>query len=239
MRACSPGGSIGRRSGPRREDPRERLAQPVLLIIRYVGWVRHVTPTAIGVLLLAGALAACATPASSAEPADPSHPVDTTSPAVTPEAPTLPSATPSDPAAAAQAQAWLDAISLPDGAVPGAAGTAAASNTYTAWPCTPVEQLDGRWTVPGATLADVASWVLAHPPAGLITTTPGQTMDDPSIDGGSIGFIPEPDAQEGVVLNLSRSGSDVFVHADVAALTDDATCKEPPGGGSWGAPGQG
>lgn len=201
--------------------------------------MRHVTFTAVGALLLAGALTACATPATSAGPAATARPVDASSPAGNPGASGAPSATPSDPAAAARAQAWLDAVSLPHGSTPFEAGAAGAAGVFIAWPCTPVEHLEGTWTVPGATLSDVASWVLAHPPAGLITTTPGQTMDNPAIDGGSIGFIPEPGAQEGVVLNLSKSGPDVAVHAEVAALTDDATCKEPPDGGSWGAPGQG
>lgn len=197
--------------------------------------MRHVTLSAVGVLLLAGALTACATPASSSGSAT-SAPPAVSSPTATLETPETPSAYPE---AAAQAEEWLDAISLPDGATPLKAVATPAANTVNGWPCTPVEQLDGWWIVSDATLADVASWVLAHPPAGLTTTTPGQTLDQPSIAGGTLGFTPAPDAQEGVVLHLLKSGTDVTVHAEVAALTDDAVCKEPPGGGTWGAPGQG
>jgi hypothetical protein len=113
------------------------------------------------------------------------------------------------------------------------------ANSYTGWPCGPVEELEAFWTIPEATVPATANWLMDHPTADLITTAVGPVADDPAISSAIVGYIPEPGAQEGVVYTVYRSGDGVAVRAEVAALTESAICPTPPGGGMWGAPGQG
>ncbi|MDL9978237.1 hypothetical protein [Microbacterium candidum] len=140
--------------------------------------------------------------------------------------------------ARAQAQAWLDAAALPPGAVRSSVSTGR-FDSYTAWPCGPVEQIEAFWTIPGATVAGAANWLRAHPTANLLSTAGGPVPDDPKITGAIVGYIPRPDAQEGIVYTLAKNDEGVAVRAQIAALAQGATCPPVPGGGSWGAPGQG
>ena len=78
-----------------------------------------------------------------------------------------------------------------------------------------------------------------NPTADLLSTAGAAIPEDTSIDGAIVGFIPEWDAQEGVVYTIAKTEDGVAVRAEIAALTASATCPTPPGGGTWGAPGQG
>jgi hypothetical protein len=187
----------------------------------------------LGSLLLAGSLAGCATPAGGAGAAGPDaigEPSATNEPATVSDGEAA--------AARAQAQAWLDSALLP----PEAVRSDASINgfiSYTGWPCGPVEELEGFWTIPGAKVRDTANWLIEHPPAGLMTTAVGPVSDDPMVDSAIVGFIPQPDAQEGIVYTIDKAADGVVVRAEVAAMTESAVCPTPPGGGTWGAPGQG
>ena len=143
-----------------------------------------------------------------------------------------------DAAARARAQTWLDAAALPPGAVRSEASLGG-FDSYTGWPCVPVEELEAFWTIPGATVHDTADWLIENPTADLMTTAVGPVVDDPAIDSATVGFIPEPVAQEGVVYTILKTDAGVAVRAEVAALTESAACQTLPDDGTWGAPGQG
>ncbi|MGN6218453.1 MAG: hypothetical protein ACTHNQ_03030 [Microbacterium sp.] len=186
----------------------------------------------VGSLVLALSLAGCATPrpggALDALPGG-------SDPAPTPE----PTATldPEAAAARAKAQGWLDAVNLPPGAEP--TDLRFGFNSYTGWPCGPVEELEGYWMIPDMTVLEATKWIRENPTADLITTAVGPPLDDPAIEGTIVGYIPAPGAQEGIVYTLGKSGGDVAVRAEVAALTASAVCPPLPDGGQYGAPGQG
>ncbi|MCK6080176.1 hypothetical protein KZX37_06010 [Microbacterium sp. EYE_5] len=143
-----------------------------------------------------------------------------------------------DAAAQAKAQAWLDAAQLPPGAAPADAGVARFSS-WTGWPCGPVEELEGFWSIPGATVSDTINWLRAHPTADLISTAGAYPLEESDVQSAAIGFIPTEGAQEGVVYTVERVPDGVAVRAEVAAQTADAACPELEDGGEWGAPGQG
>lgn len=143
---------------------------------------------------------------------------------------------PVDAAARAQAEAWLDAANLPPGAVRSGFATGRFLS-YTGWPCRPVEQLEAFWTIPNMTVADAANWLMENPTADLISTAVAPAS--PHVDSAIVGYIPEPDSQEGIVYTLAKADGGVAVRAEVAALTASATCPPIPGGGTYGAPGQG
>ncbi|MFJ2551433.1 hypothetical protein [Microbacterium sp. NPDC087591] len=185
----------------------------------------------VGALLLTGSLASCASGADGGGVAEPGG-----APAQTSE-----SAAPTDSAdaaALAQAQAWLDAAVLPPGAVRSEAPIDG-FGSYTGWPCGPVEELEGFWTIPGATVADTANWLRENPTANLLSTAGGPVPDDGTIDSAMVGYIPERDSQEGIVYTVAKTGDGVAVRAEVAALTESASCPTLPDGGTYGAPGQG
>ena len=184
-------------------------------------------------ILLAGSLTACATGAGAGglkEQSEVSQPSQTSESALPPEG--------ADPAALAQAQAWLDAATLPPGALRSETSIGGFMS-YTGWPCGPVEELEGFWKIPGATAGGTAKWLVEHPPANLVTTVTGPINDDPAVDSGIVGFIPEPGAQEGIVYTIAKTADGVVVRAEVAAQTESAVCPPLPDGGMYGAPGQG
>jgi hypothetical protein len=102
-----------------------------------------------------------------------------------------------------------------------------------------VEELEGFWTIPGATVADTANWLRENPTANLLSTAGGPVPDDGTIDSAIVGYIPERDSQEGIVYTVAKTGDGVAVRAEVAALTESASCPTLPDGGTYGAPGQG
>lgn len=178
-------------------------------------------------------LTGCATPSAGAGSSGSDVPAE---PTAASESPVI--ADPEAAAARAQAQAWVDSAVLPPEAV-ASENAPLAFGTYTAWPCGPIEKLEAYWTIPSMTVTQAANWLMAHPPAGLMSTIGRPYEENPAIDGASVGFIPKPDAQEGIVYSVARKGTGVAVKAEVAELTASAVCPTPPGGGMWGAPGQG
>lgn len=142
-----------------------------------------------------------------------------------------------DAAAREQTEAWLDAATLPPGAVR-SDESINGFNSYTGWPCGPVEELEAFWTIPDTTVPDTANWLMQNPTADLIATTTSPVPEIP-IDSASVGYIPEPGAQEGIVYTVMKTGDGVAVRAEIAALTESGSCPALPDGGTYGAPGQG
>ena len=192
----------------------------------------------IGALFGSLCLAGCA---ADSEASDPSYPSDGAAPSVPTVAAS--SAAPSDlsstdPAARAQAQAWLDAAVLPPGAV-SATASVATFNSYQGWPCGPVEELKAFWTIPDATVSETANWLRENPAADLITTSLVPMRGDSPATPTAVGFIPAPEAQEGIVYTIMARDDGVVVRAEIAALTEAAVCPTLPDGVLRGAPGQG
>ena len=141
-------------------------------------------------------------------------------------------------AARQRAQSWLDAAVLPPGAV-SSASAPAHFNSYYGWPCTPVEQIEAFWTVPGASVAETADWLAQHPTADLIVPHRPHFPEGVDVDGVNVGQVPAPDAQEGIVYTVAKTRHGVGVRAQIAAMHESATCPSLPPGTSLGGVGQG
>lgn len=199
----------------------------------YVGDMRSRSVLVVGALVLTISLTGCASGAADVQVTTPGG--------VSEPSQTSESADPSESADAAaleQAQTWLDAAALPPGAVRSEVSVGGFTS-YTGWPCGPVEELEAFWTIPQVTVADTATWLRQNPTANLMTTAVGAMPDDPAIDSAIVGYIPEPGSQEGIVYTIAKTSDGVAVRAEIAALTESATCPPLPDGGMYGAPGQG
>lgn len=199
---------------------------------RYGGGMRRRSVLVVGTVFLALSLSACASADAGGEVAASSEtraPSETNTPA--------PSET-TDAAARERAQTWLDAATLPPGAVRSEVKIGDFTS-FTGWPCGPVEELEAFWTIPDATVSDTANWLRENPTADLMTTAVGPYADDPAIGSAIVGYIPEPGAQEGIVYTIAGTSDGVAVRAEIAALTASAVCPPLPDGGMYGAPGQG
>lgn len=149
---------------------------------------------------------------------------------------------PADPDAAAKADSWLEGAVLPPGAVRSetiASSNAPLSNSYYAWPCSPMEKRTGYWTVDLISVTEAANWMNEHPTADLMVAAPVTWPDDASIDSVGLGNVPERFALEGIAFTIARAGNGVAIRAEIGAFTKDTVCPTPPGGGMWGGPGQG
>lgn len=149
-----------------------------------------------------------------------------------------PASTP-DAASIAQAEAWLAAIELPEGAQ----RTDDNSRLYTSfagWICAPIAGRHGEWLVPNAGVDETIDWIRENPPAGLRATTGGGSFGDaPPPTSATVAFTPEDLSQQGVLFRVDRRGSGVAVQADVVALGSTSVCPTPDPGTSFGLPGQG
>lgn len=187
----------------------------------------------VGALFLASCLTGCATAAAGDVDVPSgvvSEPSETSEPTVAPDS--------NDAGAREQAEEWLAAANLPPGAVRSDVSVGN-FNSFTGWPCGPVEELEAFWTIPGATVHGTANWLMENPTADLLTTAVGPVPADPVIDSAIVGYIPAPDAQEGVVYTIVKTHDGVAVRAEIAAQTESAVCPPLPDGGMYGAPGQG
>lgn len=150
----------------------------------------------------------------------------------------IPATTP-DAASIAQAEAWLDAIALPEGAVRTDDNTRLYT-TFIGWICAPIAGRHAEWLVPNAGVDDTIAWIRDNPPAGLQSTTgDGSFGDRPPPTSATLGFTPDDRSQQGVLFTVDRRGSGVAVRADVVALGATSVCPTPDPGTSFGLPGQG
>lgn len=194
--------------------------------------MRNRSEVVIGALFVTLTLTGCATAGAGSGVAPPG--VD--GPAVSGEPASSTGGT--DAAAREQAQAWLDAATLPSGAIR-SDPSVATFTSQSEWPCGPVEELEAFWTIPGATVSETANWLRENPTADLISTSLAPVPDYPAADSAMVGYIPAPDSQEGIVYTITKTADGVAVRAQIAALTESAVCPTLPDGVTWGAPGQG
>ncbi|WP_194384559.1 hypothetical protein [Microbacterium luteum] len=186
-------------------------------------------------VLAALALTGCAT---SPTPAGSPAPAVEITPESTPSPSGVIASGSDDEQARAQAQAWLDDISLPPGTI-SASSDVASFYSYTGWPCGPISELEAFWLVPDATLGETADWLDANPAGSLISVWGDHRPDSMNSDGMLLGYIPEMGAQEGIVYTLRTVSGGIAVRAEIAAQTADASCPELPDGAQYGAPGMG
>lgn len=198
-----------------------------------------VFPTfAVAALLLAGCAGGPAETSSGADDrVGPSPATTAASARVEPDAAPGVAETP-DAAAYAQADAWLGAVALPEDAV-ASDDDPASFSSFTGWPCGPIAERRAMWRVPGANVAETANWFIENPPADLVSTAVASVPDDSESSSTAVGFTPADRSQQGVVLTVERRDDGVAVRAEVAAFAAGAVCPTPPGGGTWGLPGQG
>jgi hypothetical protein len=198
----------------------------------------------IGALLLGLFLSGCASVGDGGEAADPgadgpassAGPTDDTDDAG--GADSAEGTHRTDAVARERAQAWLEAATLPAGAVPAAPDVATFSSDQ-GWPCEPVEEIEAFWVIPGATVSETANWLQENPTADLVSTAVAPVPDEPPVDSAIVGYVPVPDAQEGIVYTVQTTADGVAVRAEIAALAADADCPALPDGALRGAPGQG
>ena len=142
-------------------------------------------------------------------------------------------------AAEQQAQAWLDAAVVPPGAVRESESLGEFSS-YQGWPCQPVAELEGFWTLAGSTVPEAANWLRDNPTADLVSTAgPMRLEDDSPTDAATVGYIPADESQQGIVYTVAKADDGVIIRAEVAALTDFAVCPSLEPGATLGKPGQG
>ena len=179
----------------------------------------------VAILLLVPLASCTATPTAPGGPA----PSSTAAP-VTPD--------PMD-AAEQQAQAWLDAAVVPPGAVR-VSESPGEFYSYQGWPCQPVAELEGYWTLADATVPQAANWLRDNPTADLVSTAgPMRVEEDSPTDAAIVGYIPADESQQGIVYTVAKADSGVIIRAEVAALAESAVCPSMEPGSTLGKPGQG
>lgn len=113
-------------------------------------------------------------------------------------------------------------------------------NSYQGWPCQPVAELEGYWTIPDSTVAGAANWLRANPTADLVSTAVGAPMpEDLDITETIVGYIPADGSQQGIVYTVVQKEAGVAIRAEVAALIESAVCPSLGPGEMLGKPGQG
>lgn len=198
-------------------------------------------------LALAATLTGCATEDAGAPvSAPPGSTADEVLIEAAPEAeanPVAPAAMPAaDEAGQARADAWLEAVQLPPGAVREdqiPTGPTALVGSYSAWWCEPMGLATGYWTIPDTTVVEAANWLMQHPVDGLVVPVVMPIEEGELIDATTIGNVPSLDALEGIAITVARADEGVVVRAEVGAFGDTTACPPPPPGVSFGGPGQG
>jgi hypothetical protein len=183
----------------------------------------------IGIALLTGSLAGCADAFSA--------PTSTSDPSPSP--PVMSTISPGQVEAQQRAESWIDATPVPPNATRTERAPRGAFTSFQAWVCTPTMTASGYWTVTGMSPAEVLNWMLENPAPDLTPTSAEPMPLDGGHDGFARGFLPSPDSQEGIVFTFVTIPEGTALRAESGATTADSTCPPPPGGGSWGRPGEG
>ncbi|MCH1883269.1 hypothetical protein [Agrococcus sp. ARC_14] len=196
--------------------------------------------------VLAAALTGCATGGAGASVSAPPAPTvdevgaDATASEPNPVAPAA--MPPADAAGQARADAWLQAVQLPPGAVREEGlptGPTALVGSHSAWWCEPMGLATGYWAIPDTTVAEAANWLMLHPVDGLLVPVAVPIEESALIDATTIGNVPDLDALEGIAITVARADEGVVVRAEVGAFGDTTVCPTPPPGVAFGGPGQG
>jgi len=183
---------------------------------------------AVGAAVLIGGLSGCASVAGVAP---------TSTPANAPAAASVP---PADAEAQQRADTWLETTPVPPGAVRSEESTSETfASSFTGWVCTPTMTATGYWTVEGMSPVEALNWMLEHPTPGLIPNFSSPLPVDGGFENISTGATPEGQPLEGIAFTYVTTTEGSAIRAEVGATSADAVCPTPPGGGTWGRPGEG
>lgn len=186
-------------------------------------------------VLLTGVLTGCASVVGSPPPSAPVYgPPPTPTPAVTEPS--------SDDLAVAQqrAEEWLATTPMPEQAVRVEKSPSATfGQVWHGWVCTPTAEVKAYWTIAGLTPGETLNWMLEHPTPGLVLTRTQPVAADDSMDGALMGATPADSPLEGIAFTYASIDGGTAVRAQIGAVPAMASCPTPPGGGSWGRPGEG
>ena len=189
--------------------------------------------TVIAAVAAAGLVTGCASmpaavPTSTAEL--------TASPTATP----VPEKSAANTEAQQRADGWLAATPVPPGAM---AVDESPSETFAGqwqgWVCTPTMTVTGYWTVDGMLPGEAMNWMIANPTPGLVLTRTDPVAVDQTYDAVSLGATPEGENLEGIAFTYVNIPNGTAIRAEVGAIPTGAICPTPPGGGTWGRPGEG
>lgn len=156
----------------------------------------------------------------------------------------LPSATAEASAAELEAQQradmWLETTPVPPGAVRSEKSTSDKfAMSFQGWVCTPTLTATGYWSVEGMSTVEALNWMKEHPTPGLVPNFPAPLTDEGGYDNVTTGVTPGGDSFEGIAFTYVTTPEGSAIRAEVGATPVDAVCPTPPGGGSWGRPGEG
>lgn len=140
----------------------------------------------------------------------------------------------------ATARARLATVSVPPGAAasPTRPDGVASALAMSFW-CQPMADVIGYWTVPGASVESVVDYVKAHSPAGLTLeeVTSSNATGDVHVDAEIIEYAASPNAQNGLVIEVTPVNDGAGIRADSLEVPSNATCATAPPGtalGYWG-----
>jgi len=95
------------------------------------------------------------------------------------------------------------------------------------------------WTIAGASVAETANWLIAHPSAGLKVPVNAPVPTDVDLDLASVGNVPVQDALEGADYTVARTNEGVAIRAEFGAIPETAVRRTLKEGAALGGPGQG
>lgn len=189
------------------------------------------------VVLTAALLVGCATTRDG---------VPTSTAASTPAAAATPTPTPPPTTSTAfaeadqRAQDWLASTPIPPGATAVEnSPTDVFAQQWQGWVCTPTATVIGYWTVDGMSPGEALNWMLVNPTPGLVLTRSAPVTSDEGSGVISMGATPAGENLEGIAFTYAPMPDGAALRAEVGAVPSDAVCPTPPGGGSWGRPGEG
>lgn len=186
---------------------------------------------AVGAAVLIGLLGGCTS----------SAPLASTAASESPPAPSATAEASADEIEAQQrADVWLETTPVPPGAVRSEKSTSDEfAMSFQGWVCTPTMTATGYWSVEGMSPVEALNWMLEHPTPGLVPNHPAPLPVDGGYDNVTTGVTPGDDSLEGIAFTYVTTPEGSAIRAEVGATPVTAVCPTPPGGGTWGRPGEG
>lgn len=142
--------------------------------------------------------------------------------------------------AAQKAAGWLSNAALPPGAVrSGSSPSPLFDIQRTEWWYAPTVVKTAYWTIAGASVAETANWLGAHPTGDLVAPEPLPLSADDDTDLVSVGNVPLQGSLEGIAYTIAKTIDGVAVRAEIGVIPGSASLRAPSDADSLGGPGQG
>ncbi|NYE17977.1 hypothetical protein [Microbacterium immunditiarum] len=152
---------------------------------------------------------------------------------------TAPPSTAED-SASQKAAGWLSRATLPPGAIRSASSPSPYFDIqHTEWWCAPMAVKTAYWRIAGASVAETANWLNAHPTADLTVPVQHPIPADADVDIASVGNVPFQGALEGIAFTVAKMSDGVAVRGEFGAIPESATRRNFRAGTGLGGPGQG